>query len=476
MKVLKNILLVLLSLAVIASPFVFTVTAAVNMTPCYQNTFVGALDKKVERLYSTEGEKIVIIGGSSAAFGLDSSLIEKYTGMPVVNFGLYASLGTKLMLDLSRSAIGEGDIVIIAPELDAQTLSLYFNSETALQAMDGNFSMLKYVDFDNIPELLAGMWKLSADKRELLKKGIPNPDGVYNSASFNSYGDIDYSRPENIMHLYYDPNVTISPEPEILSPDFVEYLNDYTRLCKMRGAEVYYSFAPMNKAGFEGGFDEVRLSAFADYLESQIDATVISNISSYVYEAGYFYDTNFHLNESGAVVHTVNLIKDILFELGIPRFVDVSVPPPPELPFADMRWYGEEEGTSLFTYELLTNGGYRISGLTEEGMAEKALTLPLGYNGYKIVSVGADAFAGSAAEKLIIPENTNIRTLEDSCFRGANKLSELWIYYPEETDINPPSDFYGVARDFTVHVPEDSYYDMGYDWSQRNLTFIKDIK
>ena len=42
--------------------------------------------------------------------------------MPVVNFGLYANLGTKLMLDLSRSGIGAGDVIVVAPEMNEQTL------------------------------------------------------------------------------------------------------------------------------------------------------------------------------------------------------------------------------------------------------------------------------------------------------------------------------------------------------------------
>ena len=34
--------------------------------------------------------------------------------MPVVNFGLYANLGTKYMLDIAKDFIGKDDIVIIA--------------------------------------------------------------------------------------------------------------------------------------------------------------------------------------------------------------------------------------------------------------------------------------------------------------------------------------------------------------------------
>ena len=116
MKILKICISCLLAILAMISPFAIVIGAATLTPSQYSNAFVGALNEKYDRLYSIEEEKIVIVGGSSVAFGVDSAMIEKYTGMPVVNFGLYAALGTKLMLDLSRGAIGEGDIVILSPE------------------------------------------------------------------------------------------------------------------------------------------------------------------------------------------------------------------------------------------------------------------------------------------------------------------------------------------------------------------------
>ena len=108
MKIVKICALVLVAVLAIVSPFIGVIAAATLTPPQYSNTFVGALDEKYDRLNAIDGEKLVVVGGSSVAFGVDSEMIEKYTGMPVVNFGLYAALGTKLMLDLSRSAIGSG--------------------------------------------------------------------------------------------------------------------------------------------------------------------------------------------------------------------------------------------------------------------------------------------------------------------------------------------------------------------------------
>ncbi len=476
MKRTKLIICAILSLIIIALPFLSVITAAVATPAQYLNTFVGRLDEKFDRLNEIDEPKIVIVGGSSAAFGIDSAMIEKYTGMPVVNFGLYAALGTKLMLDLSRSGINKGDVVIIAPELEAQTFSLYFNSETTLQAFDGNFRMMKYIREENLFTLLAAMWKFAGEKLEYMREGnAPNPDGVYNSKNFNEYGDLVFERENNIMSLYYDPNVMINPDPSILSADFVNYINEYVRFCERRGADVYFGFAPMNEKGLVEGADDESLKEFSKYLKKKLDCPVISNITDYVYDAGYFYDTNFHLNDAGVKAHTVNLTKDLLLELGIPTFVDEEISEPPELPDVDVRYFGEDENAKHFTYEKVENGAYKITGLTELGKTQKKLTLPLGYESYKVMYVGDGAFDAGCAEEIVLTEDTNIRALSSYAFNGCAELRDIWIYYPTAEDIMP-ADFAGLASDFKIHIPPESNYDNDYNWGPLStiVEYVKD--
>ena len=118
----KNwIKLITLSLAVLI-PFGAILGISAFAKPVYGQTFLGELAPKYERLNAIDEPKVIIVGGSSVAFGLDSALLEEQISMPVVNFGLYATLGTKIMMDLSKANINEGDIVVLAPEMDSQTL------------------------------------------------------------------------------------------------------------------------------------------------------------------------------------------------------------------------------------------------------------------------------------------------------------------------------------------------------------------
>ncbi len=473
MKGLKLTVKIVAALLAILIPFVSVPCLAFFLPAQFQNTFVGALDDKVERLSEIDEPKIVVVGGSSVAFGLDSAMLERYTGMPVVNFGLYAALGTKLMLDLSEDYINEGDIVILAPELDAQTLSLYFSASTTLRATDGSPELLFDIPFEHFFTLLGSSWDFSSEKiSHMINSTAPDPSGVYNSKNFNEYGDIVYdNRYENTMSMYYDPNTVIDLSPDIVSADFVEYLNEYIENCEDSGADVYFSYCPMNSLALVDGTTDESIEAFENYLEQNIDCTFISNAADYILDPGYFYDTNFHLNDAGVICRTVNLTRDVLLELGIPTQVREEIPAPPALPESDARDFTEDENAEYFEFDKLADGSYMIVGVKDEYKSMTALTLPRSYDTYKVTAVGASAFAGTSLEQLTIPVDTNIRILMNGSFTGASSLRSLVIYYPAEADIMPPADFFGVHESFTVYVPEGSGYSTGYYWSERGLTF-----
>lgn len=477
-KIVRNFILTVLGLVFSVLPL-FAVIGGVLLTPSqYSNTFVGALDEKYDRLRSIEEPKIVVIGGSSVAFGLDSGMMEEYLGMPVVNFGLYAAIGTKAMIDLSRNYIGEDDIVIVAPELDPQTLSLYFSNKTTLEAMDGRYDMVKEFDVDTHIAMLGSFWRHAGDKLMYMVNGTPDPEGVYNSRNFNEYGDIVYERKENVMQFYYDPNTVIDPSPSIVDDEFVDYLNEYISECRGRGATVYFSWCPMNEMGLKEGTTVKSMQDFAKYMEQRIECEFISLIDSYVMEAGYFYDTNYHLNDAGVTVRTKTLIEDLLLVAGEPPIVRVPTPEAPALPLADVKYFDVDENEKYFTYTTLPNGALAVSGLTDLGKQQETLTIPVGAQYIKVTAIDTGAFAGGVAKKLVIPENTYLRNFLDGCMDGSS-ITDIMIYYVFEDSLNqdnvlhPASDFGGVK----IHVPVGSAYLNHYDWEfVTGYEFIQDIE
>ena len=471
------------AILIIFLPIVLLLGYAFSIPAQYTNTFVGELDDKFERLTSIDEPKLVVVGGSSVAFGLESEILEKYVGMPVVNFGLYAALGTKVMLDLSKAGINEGDVVVLAPELDAQTMSMYFNSETTLQATDDKPSMLRYVAPEHYFSLLGAMWGHIGQKLEYQRDGAPNPSGVYNGNNFNVYGDLEYERPSNLMALYYDPNTMINLNESILDDEFIDYINDYIDYCEKRGATVYYSWCPMNHMALAEGTTDESIAEFEKIMKKRIDCAFISDINDYILAPGYFYDTNFHLNDAGSKYRTLKLAQDIMFEKNITTLIEEELPEVPGLADGFVEVSEQIEGTEYFTYAMLANGNYKITGLTELGKTQKTLTVPLGVEipgkttGAAITILDEGAFAGGIVETVIIPENSYLTQLNNGVFRGSGTVSKLMIYKPEAESLNPPFDFGGVADGFVIHAPDGSDYTTGYYWSQiKGVEIILDIE
>lgn len=413
--------------ALIVVPVLLTALGAFALPSQYSESYLGELAAKVERLDSAGEGKIVIVGGSSVAFGVDCKMIKEYTGREAVNFGLYATLGTEVMLELTRDALAEGDTVVIAPETDAQTLSRYFNAEAVWQASDGHAGLLCRLPANRFGEMLGGIYDFASGK---LSRGIGYSypaSGIYGSASFDEYGDITVPLPENIMLLGYDPMQPLELSADAVSDDFIAYINKYVAYAAKRGATVYFSFPPMNKAALSADATPESINAFYDYLASVLDCPVITNPSECLMGAGYFYDTNYHTNDSGKTVNTARLIGDILAAGGITAIPVLELPAEPALPgdrpVTDPS--GSDADTDCFVYEQY-GSGLLITGVTPEAQSRTSLTIPVTHGGTAVVALGDGALAGCDVLTTLTVGN-NIRQFFDGAFAGAPKLARIVV-------------------------------------------------
>ena len=99
----------------------------------------------------------------------------------------------------------------------------------------------------------------------------------------------------------------------MLDTDFRDALNAYTAQAESVGAAVLYHFPPMNVLAVSNAEN---IDTYADYLQSQLTAPLAGDPHACVMDAGWFYDTNFHLNMSGKTAFTRQLIRDLKAVLG----------------------------------------------------------------------------------------------------------------------------------------------------------------
>ncbi len=477
----KSIIKLTALLILVILPIASFAVIVENIPDQYSNTYVAAFPEKYERLYSAEGKKIVFIGGSSLPFGLRSELIEAELGgeYTVINFGLYATLGTKFMMDTAKDAIGEGDIIVLCPELNTQTYSLYFNPTAVLEACDGFSPMLSDVGLENKLSLFYNYYKFAFDKIEFFSDNTaPDPIGIYRSDSFNEYGDLSVERKNNIMNNGWDSNMTIATDETLLNSEFIEYINDYVAFAEKRGAKVYFNYSPTNCRA-------IRTSAaaraeFEAALADALDCPLLGTIEDYLIDERYFYDTNFHLNSAGAVYFSRMLSLSLKEKLGMEATVSIELPAPPPLAadevvtvdpnkgnvaFEDYEGEPNIDYVDYFIYEL--NGStYTIVGVKDEYMGMTEVILPSVYEDKNVTAVASGAFAGCTDLERIRIGKT-YKSLAEGAFAGCISLEGIYFYQTDGNLIAPPPTglLDGTPNSAKIYIPEGANFSTGYTWS-----------
>lgn len=432
------------------------------------NTFYGELPAMYRKLKETEGKKIVLIGNSNIAFGVDSALIQEeleadFCEYTVCNFGLYGAIGTKVMLELALPEIEKDDIVIFAPELSRQALSMYFSAPEAWRAIESNREMVLCLSEEEITSLVANYVSFVAEKYSY--EEVIVMDGIYAASSFDDNCDLkNYSREENIMFDGYDSNNPISLDFAQFDTAFVEYLNAYNEKITARGATMYYSFCPMNKKALEEDY-EIQLEELYEQINKAIDFEIIGNPYNYVMDCEWFYDSNVHLNSAGMTLRSIILTEEIKNVLGLTTPVRAQIPTMPELPERNENTgKGDNTYAEYFEYEEVS-GGYAIVGLKSEGYSLSEIIIPYSYNGQTVLYFKSNVFAGNTTIKTITIQE-NVIKLEDCSFEGCTELKKLILEQQDPKSINVGYGLLNGTEGSSICVPGKSYasYNNDYFW------------
>lgn len=433
--------------------------------------YLGEMADKLALLRETDGARIILVGGSAVPFGVRCDLINReLPGFHTVDFGLYADLGLSVMLDLCLPELKEGDIVILMPEQDEQVFSEYFGAASVWQALDGHFTMLSRLEPSYLSRLLAAFPAFAGRKLGAFLRGGTHPEGIYRKASFTALGDIlPELRPGSILADGYDANNPIRFDERMLSEAFVGKVRHFIREAEKRGARVLWHFAPMNAAALAPSEDGETVNAFYDLIRDRIGVEILGNPLDNLLDAGWFYDSNFHLNGSGAVVFSDLLIRDIKVYLGDSSRTVVGLPQMPAAVVSGIR--GGWEDMDCFTYEI-SGFGWKVSGLSEKGRERTALTLPSRCPEGEIVGIQEYALCGSAIlEEITIPPGY---ALPNGLFRECASLKRVILEgAPEDHAVD--TILTGIS-DFAIFVEKDQLdsYRTDYFW-QKYAARIKAI-
>ena len=429
----KKIPLIIISfLLILALPITF-ISVGFGLPAVFADTYYGELAVMFHKLRDTKDRKVVFVGNSAVAFGLNSEIIEKeLPGFRVVNFGLYGAIGTKTMLELSKVNINIGDIVVLCVEPYVQTSSLFFSSTETWRAMDSDMSMLNLLPKSVRSYMIGGFVGYTAEKVKYSSgENKPMNTGVYSRSSFIKDGqDIDYinyDRPYNVMKGGYDnANLPIIDE-SVFGEGFIDYLNEYAKWINEKHAYLYYGFTPVNSLAL-GEDKQEKADKLYDYLSSKLTFPLLNNPSKYFLDYRYFYDNNVHLNTAGMFRYSDIMLEDLKLALNIKSRNDIPYYEPPEIPKEEAK-DGSNEDIDKFTYEIVegaTENYVRITGLSELGKSASTLIIPATYEGLPVREFAKETFQNNKVVSRITLF-ANINTIYDQSFLGASRLTELYF-------------------------------------------------
>jgi hypothetical protein len=270
------------------------------------NAYLATQNDKLSLLEHHKSPGIILVGGSSLAFGMNSERIRNELKLEPVNFGLYAPIGFVYQMDKVIPHIRKGDIIIGYLEYEQYESSCAFGShflmKTIEQTEPSDIFRLRWPQLrPNIASIVQG----SIDKINYYKDPgyhITNPY-LYTRNKFNSYGDyIGHLSLPRIPVPYMGKNTIREIDEHVL-----DVLNEFKQKIEEKGALLYITFAPLRKTDFDDNITSIRK---AYHTLQQNGYRILGTPDKYVFPDTLFFDTNYHLTAEGRDKRTSMFIQD----------------------------------------------------------------------------------------------------------------------------------------------------------------------
>lgn len=283
---------------------------AVN-PPKYTSSRTGTYHIKFERLITSERPKMIFVGGSNLTYGLISPDVAKeFDGYDIINFGTRYQAPAAFYLESISKWINPGDVIVFAPEAEGEQ-QYGFNeiNEFVWQMNEAAYDLFAEIDLRHYPKLLETFAEFN--KTRSSKKSSYTYETHSNTV--NEYGDYFTEKVGQTYTPLYD---TKELSVDLVTKN-IDELNRALRLCHDAGAKLYITFGVINELSLtpEARSEKGR-TAYENAVKNNVfcDA-VISELSDYIMNTKYFYNTDYHLNTKGAEIRTKQLISDILAQM-----------------------------------------------------------------------------------------------------------------------------------------------------------------
>lgn len=273
----------------------------------FVGSYQSVIQLKYDHLMKTSSKKIILIGGSNLAFGINETMITDATGYDVANLGLHAGFGTLFPTELSKANINAGDIVVLAYEYGWEQANSFstFGVDLIMSGIDNRLDMYRYVPVSKYPEILDYLPEYYSKKNTV--DYLQQPEGSYTSKLFNDKGQMTYFRDHSQYAYTKDHDITLGDFN--ISGESKQYLSAFKSFVESKGASLYFT-APVVYKGSVIDTQHI-IDKIPEKVEKELGIPYISKPSDYLFDLSIIYDSPYHTTSAGETLRTKQLIADL---------------------------------------------------------------------------------------------------------------------------------------------------------------------
>jgi hypothetical protein len=278
-------------------------------------TYLAASVDKSNRLRTAPSPRVVLVGDSELAFGIDSNLLaNRLDGRySPVNMGLHAGLGLSFMLNQARDGLRSGDVVVLSltytslwsdNPANSTLWTVIRNQPHAWTFVPKNERWRLLGHLIDEPVLIANEFSNIAFNKLYATIFGNETETVYSRRRFNAYGDLDAW---NLTSKY--SATPVEPLDDALPlanlNETIVLVQGFCAECSAKGISVLYAFSPVSEDWYQARRSVIARTA--QMLESRLLIPFANTPEEAVFRSDSFYDGPFHLCGAAVEVNTDRL-------------------------------------------------------------------------------------------------------------------------------------------------------------------------
>ena len=277
--------------------------------PYNKDGYIRAQKYKIDYLAAPNRKpSVVILGGSNAAFGYDTKQLNEALPMPVFNAGLHAGMGMKFFLDDCSQYLKKGDILVFSPEYD----QFYGDLNDGQSEMTDAFYLYRchYPGIMSLKQMESVIKNTPAYLRQKIEYNLfalahLKTDPVYTLSSINKYGDVTWHWYHDRAHGKPDGH-GLDERNNSFNENAFKYMVVKLNELKRKGIVIIMYPPAFEQQAYNGSLKSIR---YISKCLSQVGFPFVCSPKECTFTKDNFYDTNYHLNHQGALLHNKHLIE-----------------------------------------------------------------------------------------------------------------------------------------------------------------------